>query len=289
MPKFKLTNIETEEVSLVPKGANNKKFFLVKSENGDRVMSVLELLEEIISESSDGENEMEMDDKMSPEIKEVMMAAKKLLSKVKESVSDKEANQIFQKLMESLKGEYKMPNEEMKKETPESQEQGAQAPESSETKGENNEQIEKAHRENVELRKELVDLQKKFADAENARITKEFIEEARQYDCLAISPEEFGPILKSVKESAPKAYEKLCTVLKAANEAVKTSEVMKTQGSDTKIAGGSAWDKIEKMAEELIKKSTNPMSKDKAVDMVLKTSEGKALYNQYEMEIGGAQ
>jgi len=286
MAKFKLSNIETEEVSLVPKGANNKKFFLIKSKDGDKVVSVSGLIEKLMSESSDEK----VLDGVEPEVEEIARVAKHLIQTLRDTVSGDNANQFFQSLLKEEQGEKPMADEQEKEvQTPEAkQDEGAKAPEAAQAEGgeaQSAEVVEKAVKENVQLRKELETLQKKFKDSEDKRITKEFIEEAKQFDNLSISAEELGPVLKSVKESAPAAYETLHTVLKSANEMLKQNEILKVHGSDSKVVAGSAEDKLEKLADAYIAKSDKPIKREIAMDMVLKTAEGKALYR----EIGGTK
>jgi len=289
MVRFKLSNIETEEVSLVPKGANNKKFFLIKSADGDKVVSMSGLIEKFM----DQVKEEKVLDGVEPEIDEVARVAKHLIQTIRDLVPEGTANQFFQSLLKENKGEKTMDKVEGKEiETPEAKkDEGAKAPEATPAEGTGKpaaEAVEKAVIENVELRKELDTLQKKFKESEDVRVTKEFIEEAKQFKNLSINAEQFGPVLKSVKESAPKAYDKIVEVLKSAEELLRSNEVMKAQGSDAKHATGSAWEKIEKMADAMIEKSSKPLKKTEAIDIVLKSDEGKKLYNQYEVEGGKA-
>jgi hypothetical protein len=290
MAKFKLSNIKTEEVSLVPKGANNKKFFLIKSADGDMVLSTEELVSRLID--SDDEAVKKICEGAPAEIAEAVKVVKTLLQVIKDNVSDPSTNQIFQNLLKELHGESQMSEEEKKVETPEAAPEAQKPVE--EQKGDDKpaapEEVAKAvkvEKENVELKKELANFKKKFEESENARITKEFIEEARGFKNLSMTPEEFGPVLKSIKDATAEGYEKLMTVLKSADEMVGQSVLLASVGSDNKIASNGAWEKIEKLAEGMVQKSSTPMKQADAISLVLKTEEGKKLYNQYNIELGG--
>lgn len=306
MPKFKLSDIDTKEVSLVPKGANNKKFFLVKSADGDKVITGEEFIGSLLKSSP--EKIEEVCKGLEPNVREALSVVFKLMQKVRETTSEKTINKLLSELnlggSELIKGETQMPENETNANKPE-------APKSDDPKKVENEgtaevntpaapekpaeeevakeaQVQSLTKENVELRKAHDELKKKFEKSENERITKEFVAKAGELKNLSITPAEFGPVLKSVNDTSPEAFEKVMTVLKAADEALAKSELFESKGSDAKIAGAGAWDKIEKLAAGMVEKSSDGLTKAKAIDLVLKSEEGKKLYSDYLNEVGGA-
>lgn len=144
-----------------------------------------------------------------------------------------------------------------------------------------------------EVKKYVQDIEKRAKEAEgiakrerDARITKEFISKAAEFKALPIRPEEFGPVLKSVSEAvSPEIYQKVESVLEAANELVEKSKVFDEFGKGTGAgAGSSAWNKIESLASNLVQKNAS-MTKEQAIAQVLK--QNPDLYTEYQKELLG--
>lgn len=96
-------------------------------------------------------------------------------------------------------------------------------------------------------------------------------------------------VLKSASEKlSPEAYEKLVTVLSAANERISTGDLFKEAGVTGGIDGSDtdAWAKIEKAADDLVEKASDGLSQAQAIERVLRTPEGAALYSAYVRETG---
>lgn len=304
MAKFRLSDIETNEVSLVPKGANNRKFFLVKSADGDHVVRAEEIIKELLKQPA--EKIEEVCKNLEPAVKEALSAAFKLMQVVRDSVPEETINKLLSELnlggSEPKEGEKQMPEtkaDATKKGAPEGDQanleaQGAAkntpAPEGDKAADVNKEaqKVEALMKENADLRKSHEELQKKFSESENARLTKEFVEKASEFKNLGIEANEFGPVLKTINEASTEAYDKVMGVLKAADKQLGESKVFESAGSDSKVAKSGAWDKIEKLAEGMVEKSTDGLTHAQAIDRVLKSDEGKKLYNEYMKEMGGA-
>lgn len=126
---------------------------------------------------------------------------------------------------------------------------------------------------------EKVEAAEKMAKAEKeARLNKEFIQKAAEFDGLAVKAEELGPVLKAASESlSEEQFAKLEEVLKGASNAIKTGEVFKEVGSG-EAGSSSVWDEIQKKAEELRKEDTS-LSKEAAETRVLE--ENPDLYTRY--------
>lgn len=132
----------------------------------------------------------------------------------------------------------------------------------------------------------LVAAEERIAKAEDDKLTRTVIAKA---DTLSLvgSPEELADVLKAAHEHLePEQVEKLEAILTGANERIQKGDLFKEHGAKHIVgqeSPGDAWSKIEKMAEDLVEKSEG-MTQDKAVDIVLKTNEGKRLYEEYSAQ-----
>lgn len=279
MKKYRLSDIETMEVSLVPKGANNKKFFLLKTASGDSVLKAQAFLTKLSEMKA--EEAKKVCAGLQGEVKEVLISLCK---------SNQNNNQLLSELLaESVsKDGGPLMSEEKKETAPEVKEEVAQETTQETTEAKAEEQVEKLMKEASDLRKQNEELAKSLNEITEANLLKEYVEKAGEFKNLSISPEEFGPVLKTLATQTPEAFEKVMAVLKAADEALKQTELFKSAGSEATVSTGDSWARIEKLAEGLIEKSDKGFSKAKAIEQVLKTDEGKKLYNQYMIEMGGA-
>ena len=135
----------------------------------------------------------------------------------------------------------------------------------------------KEHEQAVRKAQELESVLKAEQDR---RKTLEFVERAKQYTHLPINPEEFGPVLKQISESAPEAFQKLEQVLKAADENLRVAGSLKPVGRDSTGTGGNtAWDQICALANQLVEKAEHKLSFEAAVDKVLQSRPD--LYRRY--------
>ena len=137
------------------------------------------------------------------------------------------------------------------------------------------EKLEKAETELAETREKL------RTEEIIAKAEKEFAHIGARDDVVAV--------LKSASEKLDgEGYEALVKLLSASDERIAKSTLMDELGRSSfeVAAAGDAWDKIEKAADDLVEKSDDGMSREKAIDRVLKTAEGKRLYNAYLAETG---
>lgn len=120
--------------------------------------------------------------------------------------------------------------------------------------------------------------------------TAESVQKAAEYAHVAPA-EELSPVLKEAQAKLePETFEKLEGILKAAQERIAKGNVFSEFGSklEGSESAGDAMAQLEKMAAELVEKSSDPLSPEQAFDRVLKTAEGAALYAQYKGETAGA-
>jgi hypothetical protein len=115
-----------------------------------------------------------------------------------------------------------------------------------------------------------------------ARRSKEFIEKAAKLN-VGGKTEDVAMILKTLADSSPEQASKLEALLAGAGEQIKKGELFKELGTERGggLPGNDAWAKIEEIAKGMVEKSADKMSKADAIDAVLKTAEGKRLYDEY--------
>lgn len=136
-------------------------------------------------------------------------------------------------------------------------------------------QVQKA--ENDQLKQAVA----KMADE---KVEKEYIEKAAEFEGLSISATEFGPVLKAIAIAVPEAYAKLEAVLKAANQAIISgdmfTEIGTTSTFTSAVSKSDAWGQIAGLADAAVAKD-GTVTQAKAIEEVLKTSEGRKLYAIY--------
>lgn len=125
-----------------------------------------------------------------------------------------------------------------------------------------------------------IDTGKQIAKEEKEkRETAEFTKEAETlYKNLPGDPKEKGQVLKAMNGFTKETKEALTTMLKAGNEAMNKTKVFKEIGSNEEPDEDSAEGKLNKMAE--VHAKDNKMSFAKAYTVILKTKEGKKLYEE---------
>lgn len=104
---------------------------------------------------------------------------------------------------------------------------------------------------------------------QEANKVNEYITKARaEYGNIpGIDPAVVGPVMKSLADNNPTALTALETVLKAADAAIKGSSLFKEFGGSRQVATGSAWDKVQKAAED-IRKANPALSMAQAIAKV---------------------
>lgn len=280
-----LSEFDAPFLSFVPKGANHKKFFLLKSNGGNNMYELdkdtISKLEKIFkAEFSAEEKAALVEIEKSGLDKESMNAVKgalRLLSSVKkeikeevmkeamakagfgsekpEEIDEKEAKKKKEAELAKLKKEIESG---MKVET--SKSIMKHVPEDSKEVFEK--VLKAAGLETVvvvddpkyaAILKKQEETEALLKEERDMRITKEFKEKAEGYTHIAKSDDEFGEVLKDASENMSKEnFEKLETTLKAADEQIEKGGLFNENGSD--LPGGSdTMSKIEKAAAEIRK------------------------------------
>ncbi len=107
---------------------------------------------------------------------------------------------------------------------------------------------------------------------------------AKDYAHLPLGEQQLGLMLKSANDMNPEFAKGFELLLGRMDEMVEKSAMLTTMGAVTKANEGGGWSKIETMADGIVQKSAesaSPITKAQAIDAVLKTETGKALYREY--------
>ena len=178
----------------------------------------------------------------------------------KKTESGKEAQEVSKADFEALQkqlAEEKAAREKLEKESADREKVSKEAAEKTAR-----EAIEKATKEATEAKAEVGKLRAE------ARL-KVHIETAKtDYEAIH-KAEDLGGIMQDIEARAPEAYAKLAPILKAANERIKAGDLFKTAGRSGAEMAGSAWEKIEKAAQEITAKDPKT-TKAQAIEMVVR-------------------
>lgn len=280
-----LTELETEEVSLVDKGANRKKRFPVfKSEKGDQTMTD-ETIQAVLEIEAEGEAEFLAKAALDPKAVNAVKAALRILNGFKDVIPTDVLNQLAAAAgypkPDSTEG-YPAPAMKAKKD-----EEKAPCAKTEEEKGMTTA---------IEVQKEALDALK----AENERISKELKEERDRREendwtekaktDLSHFPGktsvELGKILKSLNDVNPELAKTQFEAMKSASNLIKSSSAFRSEGLSVLATEEknetSAWAQIKKLADGIVEKSVDiNLTPEKAVDRVLKSERGQALYKKY--------
>lgn len=146
--------------------------------------------------------------------------------------------------------------------------------------------IEKADKAD-RIEKSLQDTREELQKSQDELRQRDYIAKAEQYETLAPASK-LGLILKNAAESMDaERYAELEQVLASAQARVSTGDLFKELGSraledeDSMVAKSDPWSQIEALADKMVEKSGD-LSRPQAIDKVLQTAEGKALYSRYE-------
>ncbi len=147
--------------------------------------------------------------------------------------------------------------------------------------------VEKAEADAKALRERVEKMERERAE-EAARVA---LEKAEAFVAAELTHvphgevQDLGQVIHQIRQAAPEAAAKVETVLKAANTALRTSALFSERGTSAPAPSG-AEAKIKALATELRKAETG-LTEAQAIDRVLQTPEGFALFQQAEAERRG--
>jgi len=285
----RLKDLDAVEVSLVPRGANKKKFLIFK-EVDSPMEEILKAVLETELENESRVEEVLKAAKLSDKAKGAVKGALRLLNAYKDELP----KDIMKTLAELADYGYPAPTEKAKgkkdEEEDEKKKYGYPAPTKKEDGSydfssipeEVRPAVEALWKEQQEAVKKAEELEKVLKEERDKQLRKEYIQKAAdEFANLPTKPEEFGLVLKGLAEKAPEEYAKLEGVLKAANEAIEAGALYAEVGRGGAPAGDSAVAKVEAMAAGLVQKDAN-LSRADALAKVL--AENPQLYEQYRKE-----
>jgi hypothetical protein len=262
-----LKNLNIFEVSVVPKGANRKKFFLLK---GDYQMD--ELLKKI-DEIKLNENFKNVFEKMqlTEEEKNALESALKLLQALKDKLPEDLLKQLYELL--GYPAPYCAAPEYYAAPTKKEEEQKNEIEKMDESIKQKFETILKEKEEIAKKAKELEEeLQKQKIEKEKIEFVAKIDSE---YKNIAGDKKELANALFEIRNT--QAFSVIDRILKSADVALSNSVL--TQELGTSVEGsGSAWELIEKAASELVKQDKN-LTMQKAIYQVIKSN--PKLYQNY--------
>ena len=270
-----LEDLETVEVSLVDRPANQRKFLLMKRDMEGEKMEE-SVLKDILD--LDLENEREVDalmkaQKLSKDAVAAVKGALKLLQGYKEQLPD----QLLKQLLNMAEEDYDdKEDREMSKK---------KAIDMDSVPAEVREQLEALWKEHGDAVKKAEELEAALKAEKDKQALKEFIAKAESYEGLGMKSQELGAVLKTVCENCPDEYKLLDDLLMRLNTQITKGELFKEIGSDSGENASDVYGKIEAMAAQIIEKSGNELTKEKAIDRVLKSN--PELYTEYMKEAFG--
>lgn len=286
----RLKDLDVIEVSLVPKGANRRRFLLFKSEEEEDPME--EILKAILETPLENEAKVEEVLKaanLSEKAKGAVRGALKILSAYKD-----ELPKDIMKTLAGLAGYgYPEPTQKQKGKDDDDDKKkkyGYPAPVKKEDGSwdfsgvpeEVRPMVEALWKEHLEEVKKREELERVLKEERDKQARKEFIQKAAtEFASLPTKPEEFGLVLKGLAEKAPEEYAKLEGVLKAADEAIRKSALFSEIGCSGGFGGGTAMTKIEAAANSLVQKDAN-MTREQAIAKALEVH--PELYTEYLQE-----
>lgn len=299
-----LTELHTQEVSLVDRGANKKKRFpIFKQENP--MTDFNEILKAVLETELDEESDLDswvQKAQLSEKGVGAVKAALRILAAYKDELPGDTMDTLSQ-----LAGFEKSKPVETKK--------AKQAKACGPTNDEEEEEIMDEDK-SKEVKKEFAGLPEavraevetvlKSRDdelaalrARNEEITKALhtekdIRELGEWVAKAEkdlshypgkSSRELGEMLKKLSDVDPTLAASQFDTMKSASDAMRDSVVLKEAGGSFRDVTGSAWNKIEQLAEGIFEKSEDPkMTQQRAMAKALETPKGRKLYNEYLSE-----
>lgn len=280
-----LTNVQTAEVSLVRRGANNKRIALTKSEDD---MDFQELLKTVLATEAEGEASLIKTLKAAKADEDTINAAVANF-RLQNGFKDKLSKDVFGEVAKAAgfelakakaKGEGEEDEDDMpfgdkkKKKVAKSHVPADMPPEMKAIFKSQQDEMEALRKENAETAEIL--------KAERAeRVRKEYIQKcAADYTHVpGMNAEQMGEMLQKAYEVSEEFGAQLEKTWTDTHEAVKKSTMLANQGViQTNDGSSGAWSKMQSLAKELVQK-TEGLSEAKALDVVMK--ENPELYQEY--------
>lgn len=290
----KLTSVQTQEVSLVRRGANNKRFALTKSKEID--MSFHELLKSVLETEAEGEGQLIESLKAANANEDAIQCAIANF-RLQNGFRDKLSKEEFAEVAKAAGYEMDKAKTPPDKDKDKAKDKGKQpfpgAAPPFKAKSEKSDMSPETERIFKEQQTEIEALRKAHEGTleilekeRKERVRKEYIEKcASNYSFVpGMSAEEMGEMLQEAYETSEDFGERLEKQWKQTNEAVSKSQLLVNQGIVPKNDGqcATAWTKMNELAKQKIQKAEGGLSEAQALDQVMK--EHPELYQEYLSE-----
>jgi hypothetical protein len=145
-------------------------------------------------------------------------------------------------------------------------------------------QIDSLFKSQEEAVKKAAELEAVLKEERDKRLTEEALAIAKGFSHLPIKAEEFGPVVKALREKAPQEWAEVMKALTAADTAIGEGKLFDEVGTTTSPKASSVMGQINALADGLVQKSEIKLTREQAVDQVLKSNPD--LYNEYLKELG---
>ena len=288
MPK-QLTDLDVFEVSTVDRGANRKKFIILKNLEGLKVPNEKEILEKILETKLDVKDEKKIDEFLAKqEIDEETKRAVKAALRVLESIKEKVPADVMSKLTAMLGMSADNPSDEENKSTEEDEKKeeaikGEIKKSDIDTKGMSDVQkknLDALFKSSDADKERLEKVEKSLGEERVIRRKKEFLEKALELKHVPGNPEDLSSIMMEIEDKSPKLFEKVHSLLKTADKAIKEGNIFSVNGGDGD-APSDAMDEIKKIAKELRKSDSN-LSEAQAITKAVE--QNSELYAKHKKE-----
>ncbi len=288
MPK-QLTDLDVFEVSTVDRGANRKKFIILKNLEGLKVPNEKEILEKILETKLDVKDEKKIDEFLAKqEIDEETKRAVKAALRVLESIKEKVPADVMSKLTAMLGMSADNPSDEENKSTEEDEKKeeaikGEIKKSDIDTKGMSDVQkknLDALFKSRDADKERLEKVEKSLGEERVIRRKKEFLEKALELKHVPGNPEDLSSIMMEIEDKSPKLFEKVHSLLKTADKAIKEGNIFSVNGGDGD-APSDAMDEIKKIAKELRKSDSN-LSEAQAITKAVE--QNSELYAKHKKE-----
>jgi hypothetical protein len=289
-----LSNLATNEVSLVRRGANRKVFAITKSQGGTMNLKA------ILDTPAEGEEKLV----------ETMKSAGADDKRVAASVA---AYRLQKGLADVLKGEdvaavakaagIELPvakgggqdeepgtgtaSEDDKPGKPAGLKKAKKSAGELDLSGltaEDRAQVEAVMKSQASLVEKTAQLEKLVQSISDERTTAAFVAKAEQFKHIPGSSQELGAVLKSAATVDPKLGDALLGIFEKVNGLVAKSALLGSVGVGGVTTPNSAAAKLDALIDGVVQKSAGKVSREKAYSEVLKSAEGKELYREYLAE-----
>ncbi len=284
-----LSRVQTAELTLCRRGANNRRFAVSKS-----LENPMKIANAVLSTPVEGEAQLVATLKSrgaSEQRIEAAVAALRIQKGFADVVEDEDRDLVEKSLVTKAK---KSDDEEEDEDDDKPAFLKEKAKKEKAKKSLGLEDLEPEIREQITaVFKSRDDLEKKSAKLEE--VVKSLVDEKTTTGFIAKAKDSFGHVpmpvadlaqlLKTAHGVSPEHGASMEKLLGQFNEVVQKSSMFANVGSSGPGRGdGSAMAKLEELAAGIVQKSAGEMTREKAMDTVLKTAEGRALYKQYLTE-----